>query len=116
MAILNKESILAADDLPKQEVDVPEWGGTVFVRTMTGAERDEFEASLFGDDDKRTFSNMRARLASLTMVDEDGSRLFNSDETAELGKKSSAALDRVFSAAKDLNKMSGEDVEELVKN
>ena len=116
MKLLSKESILSADDLPRREVEVPEWGGSIFVRTMTGADRDEFEASLFSDDDKRTFENMRARLASLTMVDKDGTRLFGADDIKSLGRKSSTALDRVFTAAKELNSMAEGDIEDFEKN
>ena len=46
MNILSKEAILAADDLPREKVNVPEWGGEVLVRTMSGTDRDAFEASL----------------------------------------------------------------------
>jgi hypothetical protein len=37
---LNKEKILAADDLGLLEVPVPEWGDSVFIRVMTVGERD----------------------------------------------------------------------------
>jgi len=33
MNILSKDAILAADDLPRETVNVPEWGGEVLVRT-----------------------------------------------------------------------------------
>jgi len=35
-----KADILAADDLPRVAVEVPEWNTTVWVREMTGSERD----------------------------------------------------------------------------
>ena len=40
MAYLDKAAILTADDLGRREVAVPEWGGTVLIRGLTGAERD----------------------------------------------------------------------------
>ena len=40
---LTKENIISADDLQRERVDVLEWKGHVFVKTMTGAERDSFE-------------------------------------------------------------------------
>ena len=42
MNILSKDAILAADDLPRETVHVPEWGGDVYVRTMSGTDRDAF--------------------------------------------------------------------------
>ena len=46
--MLTREQILQSDDLPCETVPVPEWGGEVQVRTMTGTDRDAFEASLIG--------------------------------------------------------------------
>ena len=43
---LTKDQILEANDLQSESVTVPEWGGDVLVRTMTGADRDAFEASM----------------------------------------------------------------------
>jgi hypothetical protein len=117
--MLTKEQILKADDLVSQEVDVPEWGGTVNVRTMTGTERDAFEAASFegrGKSTKVNLVNMRARLCAMTIVDDNGKRLFTDADIAELGKKSAKALDGVFAVAQKLNGLSVGDVEELAKN
>ena len=46
MKALTRDEILGADDLKTESVKVPEWGGTVLVRELTGAERDEWEASV----------------------------------------------------------------------
>ena len=43
---LTRDQILAVSDIQTEEVHVPEWGGTVLVRGLTGAERDEFEAGM----------------------------------------------------------------------
>lgn len=119
MTLLSKSAILAADDLKTEDVEVPEWGGTVRVRAFSGRERDEFEASLVrgdGKDRKVDLTNMRARLVALTVVDETGQKLFTHDDVDLLGAKSGAALDRVFAVAQKLNGLSGADVEELTKN
>ena len=34
--VLTKSQILEADDIKHESVFVPEWGGKVFVQTMTG--------------------------------------------------------------------------------
>ena len=117
--MLTREQILQSDDLPRETVQVPEWGGEVQVRTMTGTDRDAFEASMVrgeGKDRKVDLTNMRARLVGLTVIDEGGLRLFTDDEVDLLGAKSGAALDRVFAIAQKLNGLSGADVEELTKN
>ena len=40
---LTRSEILAARDLGTVAVDVPEWGGTVHLRPLTGSERGRFE-------------------------------------------------------------------------
>ena len=119
MTLLSKTAILCANDLQIEDVDVPEWGGSVRVRSFTGRERDAFEASMVrgeGKDRKVDLTNMRARLVGLTVIDEGGQRLFTDEEVDLLGSKSGAALDRVFAIAQKLNGLSGADVEELTKN
>ena len=110
MNILTKEAILAADDLPREIVPVPEWGGDVYVRTMNGTDRDAFEASLIGKEGR--LENVRARLVSLAVCDESGSRLFGDADVAALGAKSAKALDRVFAVAQRLNGIGAEQVEQ----
>ena len=119
MSLLSKTAILAAQDLQTEDVEVPEWGGAVRVRSFTGRERDAFEASMVrgdGKDRKVDLTNMRARLVGLTVIDETGQRLFTDEEADLLGAKSGAALDRVFAVAQKLNGLSGADVDELSKN
>jgi endo-alpha-1,4-polygalactosaminidase (GH114 family) len=119
MSLLSKTDILSADDLKTQDVAVPEWYGIVRIRSLTGRERDAFEAGLVkgeGKERKVDMANMRARLVGLTVINEFGERLFTDDEVELLGAKSGAALDRVFSAAQRLNSLASEDVEQLTKN
>ena len=119
MTLLSKTAILTAQDLQTEDVEVPEWGGAVRVRSFTGRERDAFESSMVrgeGRERKVDLTNMRARLVGLTVIDETGQRLFTDEEVDLLGAKSGAALDRVFAVAQKLNGLSGTDVEELSKN
>lgn len=118
MALLTADQILAADDLPTEDVDVPEWKGTVRIRTLSGKERDAFEASIVqqkGRSTKANLENLRARLVAKCAIGEDGKRLFSDSAAVALGTKSAAALERVYEAARKLNRMSEEDVEELTE-
>lgn len=119
MGLLSREQILQAEDLVYEDVEVPEWGGTVRVRGLTGAERDQFEASIVslnGRQSKVDTRNVRAKLAALTIIDEDGKRLFTDQDVRQLGLKSAAALDRVFDVAQRLSGLSDQDIEELAEN
>ncbi len=115
---LNKSEILAQDDLKTRDVFVPEWGGAwVRVRTMNASERDRFESSTVvrkGKSVTTNLENIRARLCILCLVDaETGERLFQDEDTWPLGGKSAAALDRIFTAAQELNGLRDTDIEEL---
>lgn len=117
MKTLTKDQIVAAVDIKTELVDVPEWGGAVAVRGLTGLERDAFEQTMVRVDEagKRQpdLSNMRAKLCAACIVDgETGDRLFTDQQLAELSNKSSVALDRVFRVAQRINGMGdGADVE-----
>jgi len=117
---LSKTEILAQDDLKTEDVQIPEWGGAwVRVRTLNASERDHFEASTVQRNGKRVTTNLeniRARLCLLCMVDENGDRLFQEEDTFPLGGKSASALDRIFTVAQRLNGLRDQDVEELAGN
>ena len=117
--MLTKDSILKADDLPREEVAIPEWNGSVWVRTLTGKERDEFESSCVtkkGKNRSVNMENIRARLCVLTVCNEKGDRLFDQRDIEKLGNKSSRCLDLIFAVAQRLNGLSSDDVDDLVKN
>jgi hypothetical protein len=119
MAFLSRDEILQAQDLPTEDVPVPEWGGVCRVRGLTGAERDAFEQSIVetrGKNTRMNLRNIRAKLVALTVVDEDGNRIFSDEDAEALGKKSAAALDRIFAVAQRLSGLRPEDVEELAGN
>lgn len=116
---LTKEEIFAADDIKSEVVHVPEWGGDVRVKAMTGAERDAFEQSITtrtGKVFKSNMENVRAKLCAFTIVDEAGNLLFKEREIEQLGAKSAAVLDRVFTVAQRLAGLSDADVEDLATN
>lgn len=117
---LTKQQILAASDLKTEAVPVPEWGGDVIVRTMTGADRDAFESSLITVDaeGKRVsdLSNMRAKLVAMTVIDDNGDRLFTAEDIGALSHKSAAAIEAVFKVAQRLNGMGASAVDDAAKN
>jgi L-asparaginase II len=110
--LLTRDSILQAEDLPRREVPVPEWGGSVYVRMMTGSERDAFEAVHL----KNPTVETRARIAVATVCDDTGKNLFDPGDVAAVGKKSFTALERIAQVALELNRIGSADIDELEKN
>lgn len=119
MPLLGKEAILGADDIRTQRVTVPEWGGDVMIRGLTGTERDRWEAGLSVQRGKQRVPNLvnfRARLVVQCAVDETGQRIFHDGDIDALAGKSGSALDKLYEAAAKLSGISDEDVEELTKD
>ena len=109
---LNKSKILTADDVKLEEVAVQEWGGSVFIKVLSGTDRDRFEDAYSTEKMK----NFRARFLVMTLCDEKGERLFTDDEMDALGKKSSVVLARIFEKAWSLNAFRNEDIDSLGKD
>ena len=116
---LTKDAILASHDLPYEDAEVPEWGGKVRVRVLTGAELDKYHGSLFtvkGKDVVQDRENFRTKLLVKCLIDDKGNRLFNDKELEDLAGKSGAVLQRLYEIASRLNGMTAEEAEVLEKN
>lgn len=116
---LTRDEIYASRDIVTEAVEVPEWGGKVMVKALTGAERDRFEGSLVtgvGKAQKISTNDIRAKLCAWCIVDAKGTPIFTQADVATLSQKSAAALDRVYDVAARLSKISKEDVDELAGN
>ena len=111
MPLLSRESILTADDLKTVDVPVPEWGGEVRIRSLTGTQRELFGRSLLGADGKPTGEGYNLKLVAVSVVQEDGTLAFTLDDVQILGTKSDVALERVVDAIETLNKMKIGDIE-----
>lgn len=120
MAILNRDQILSNRSRKVEKLAVPEWGGEVLVQSLTGRERDAFEASMQkqqGGKVKRNLENFRARLVSLCMVNEAGELLFvGAQDLRELGDLPVDGLQRVFNKCNEMNGLSDDDVDELTQD
>jgi hypothetical protein len=97
---LSAEEILGAQDIKVVDVDVPEWDGSIRLRTMTAAEA----MRLSGED----FSNVNSSVAVLILTavnPETNKPLFTLKDVDVLKEKSMAAFMRIQKAAAELNGM-----------
>jgi len=121
--MLNKDQIFSAKDRQRQWLPLPEWTPDgeqfdetkhgVFVGSMSARDKDYFER-LFIEQGGR--DNARAKLAVLTVQDENGNRLFTDADAERLGQKDAGPLSKIFDAALKVNRMAKGDHEELTKN
>ena len=109
--MLTRDQILAAEDMKTEDVPVPEWGGSVRVRTMTGLERQQFQKDAQKDGEPK--DDFMERLLVACVVDADGKPLFTKKDIEALSGKSAAALERVFKKAATLNGLTSEAQEAL---
>lgn len=116
---LTAAEIRAAEDRKPRPVHVPEWGGQVFVRRLSGPERDDWELAQYALLDAKPGDkyaggrNVRARLVVATACTEDGTALFTEADLPWLQEKAGAALGRVYEASRLHNGMTEEAMQEL---
>lgn len=116
MALLSKDDVWQADDSKFEDVPVPEWGGEIRLRGLSGFERDQFEAKSMikvKGNKEVNHRNLRARLVAACAVNEDGSLMFDTGDVLHLGQKSAVALERLFDVARRLSGMTTADVKEM---
>jgi hypothetical protein len=124
MGILDRKKLLQKQKLEIVQVDLGN-DEFVFVKEMTGHERDQWEQSLLVEkkDEKgitsyeRSLEDFRAKLAVCTLCDSEGELLLESRDCSTLSQNMGAKrLETIINAAQKLNKISEEDKEALVKN
>lgn len=107
---LTKDDILSADDIGITTVDVPEWGGSVCVRDMSGTTRDQIEA---WTKEESSLIGFRAMIVAQCLCDETGASLgFTPSEVQRLGDKSARAIERIVDV---INQRAGYTREEVAK-
>ena len=122
--LLDRKALLKKEELQVVKVDLGK-DEFVYVRQMTGRERDTFEQSLIkevkGKDGEATYErslqDFRAKLAVCTLSNEKGESLLEPGDYELLSMSMSAArLEKIVNEAQKINKISEEDKDALTKN
>lgn len=124
MGLLTRNELLIKEVLKKEKVDLGD-DKFVYVRQMTGRERDRFEQSLLKEkkgkggavDYERSMEDFRAKLAVNTVCDEEGNNILKPEDYPTLSQNMSAAkLEAIINKAQELNRITEQDKEGLLKN
>ncbi len=103
--ILNREQIIAAADRAFVEIDCPEWGGKVRLRSLDAEQSLHYESVVA----KRAKGDLKVNpisaVLAVSIVDEAGVPLFNDKDMHEIGKKHPGVLTRLMHAVGKLNKI-----------
>jgi|GEM_PF-3141913 len=96
--LLTKEQIIATiPNLKRETVEIEEWGGSVLVRELAGAERDDIELRFYKGQKTGDFRGVRVKVILLACIKEDGSPLFDEKKDSSiLDNLSAKALDKLF--------------------
>jgi len=121
--LITREVLLQKDKLKIEKVQLNKTD-FVFVKEMTGREKNNFEQSIVkivrkGKEttSEMAFDDYKAKLAVNTVCDAKGDLLLKPKDYETLSMNIGAAkLEKIVNAAQELNKISEEDKEDMVKN
>jgi hypothetical protein len=93
-----------------EPLDIPELGGRIYVKAMSGKQRDAFEAWALSEKGPK---NIRGKAAARCLCDAQGNRLFADQDAGRLGEIKVSILQKVFAAIQRLSGLTKEEVDEL---
>lgn len=121
--MLNREAILAKNDLLAGTVEVPEWGGEVGILVLTVDQRErvfdlyrELEAVQDPHEKGKQYTRTQFVIVSMGLADLEGNRLFGDDDVQALGNKNPVVIGRLHDAIVEKNGFAAKAVEEAAKN
>lgn len=109
---LNKQTILSMNKPRMRLVNVPQWGGDVYLRSMTGEQRDRFEEASRGG----KVSEIKLTILAYSLCDEHGNRLFADAELDLLNQLDGGTLAELAVQAGELNYVTEKDIEVMQKH
>lgn len=119
---LSREDISAALDaaeIKTKPVPVPELGGSVVVREMSGTLRNQFEtvvAQIQSGADSKLLDKLTLRLVQECTLDDEGARLFDDRTIRHAFTKKPTAVFRLRDEIVSLSAFSEEDLEGMAEN
>lgn len=112
------DSLFEKLKLRRERVEIPEADDYVIVQELTGAQRDEYDASLW-EQRKRSvkmkMDHATAKLVVLSCINEDGSRRFGDDEIVKVSNLPAGILKRIAKVAQELSGITDDEIEDLTE-
>jgi hypothetical protein len=112
-----RDQILAAVDIPSEKVKIPEWGVTIEVRGMTGAERTRIMDKAVDQQGGVNLQFVYPEIVIATSFDDvTGEQIFKPADRDTLLTKSAVALDRLAQVGMRLSGFTQESADEAGKD
>ena len=111
-----RDKIIAADDIQTELVEIPEWGVTILVKSMTGAERGQMLKGVTANgqiDISKTISDVLIFTAHDPETEE---RIFTLADRDLLNEKSGSAIQRAAEVGMRLSGLMPESIDEAGKD
>ena len=105
--MLNKEALLGIK-LKTNTVELSE--GSVIIREFTTSDREKFELLALKAQEGQA-KNLKAQLIVISLVNENGSRVFGDDEVDKISQMPSTVTEKLFNSILELNSMNSDAVE-----
>lgn len=113
MALLNREQFLAAKTKKFEDVELPELGGSVRIKSMSIKQQLEFENLMTT---QKNDNDIIFSLIVLSCVDQDLKPLFTHEDVEEIKDHSADSVMTLFQAILDLNGINTTDMDQRAKN
>ena len=113
--MLTREQIESKPGFTIKEIPIPEWDGTVCIRSWTANEMDEY-ATWVDTGGSVTKKRAHAKIAAISLCDPDGKRMYADGEIDTLGDRNGAALDRIVKEAMSHNGLGSDAIESAEGN
>lgn len=110
--LTNAEEIISSEDFRYQDVEVPEWGGTIRIRSLSAKQRDTLARKIKADGE----SEASEMMVVMCVVDEAGQRVFDFKDIERLKAKSTVPIARIVRALGELTSGTGKPTEEFEEN
>ncbi len=105
-----KEDIFKANDTKLKQMEIPEWGTVVYLRSWSTSERFRWsEAAKLADQSAVASSRALALAAVFSLADASGVRVFADNDCEALTHKSGEVLQRILDESLKHNGLNGSD-------
>ena len=111
---LTEKDVYGVSQVELERVDIPEGSGYMYVKTMRAKDRDAWEAGRVDKKGNWQHRRFRASLVMICACNSNGEQVFT--DINKLDEMNAKAVDRLFTAAKKLNGIGEDELEELEGN
>lgn len=112
-----RDRIIAADDIGRETITVPQWNAEIEIRTMSAGQRSRMIAAAANGNGDIDLDRLYPMLIIATAFDpETGAQVFDENDMALLQEKSAAAVEFVAQHAMRMSGMSAKAIDEEGKD